>query len=103
MQNMQPHAWLAEPHSTAYTSSVSLVSLSHGGPPAALDPARHPAIISIYVVKPRGLMGVCHWALMLGGYAPSDLEYPQKARSISHDLSQLQNACLLSLDEGVSR
>lgn len=45
----------------AYTSSVSLVALSHGGRPAVLDPARHPAIISIYVVKPRGLASVCHW------------------------------------------
>lgn len=51
MQNMQPHARLAEPHTQLLTRlAVVLVALSHGDPPVLLDPARHPAIISI---RPR--------------------------------------------------
>lgn len=54
MQNMQPHAWLAEPHSISYTFFWSSSCPCHMETlPPCWIPARHPAIISIRL-RPAG-------------------------------------------------
>lgn len=84
--------------------SVFLVPLSHGMSPALLDPARHPAIISIRLWS-VGKDGECvPLGVRVGGYSPSDVvpfscwwHISTETRYIWHNMSQTQNVCLCLL------